>query len=89
KPVVVSVNDPDATVQVEPETLPEGVSFDPATNITVEDKTAPVIDPIEKQDIALNETIKPVVVSVNDPDATVQVEPETLPEGVSFDPATN
>ncbi|MCJ0941673.1 putative Ig domain-containing protein [Mammaliicoccus sciuri] len=58
--------------------------------ITVEDTTAPVVDPVEDQTTEVNTPIKDVTLNVKDnSDQPVTHEVSGLPEGVTYDSETN
>lgn len=73
-PVSVSVRDAAGNTVVETFT------------ITVIDANAPAITPIDDMTAPAGTAIAPIPVTVNEPDATIQV--NGLPAGVTFDPAT-
>ncbi|WP_414047252.1 Ig-like domain-containing protein [Macrococcus equi] len=113
-PIGITTDDSTATVTVS--TLPDGLTYDPATkqitgtpttpgtttvtvtatdgvntttevfDITVTDATAPAITPIADVEVPEDALITPIIITTNDPAATVTV--STLPNGLTYNPAT-
>ena len=57
--------------------------------LTVKDKTAPKIDPIADKTLPPNQPITPINITTDDSTDTINVEPTTLPPGLTFNSATN
>ncbi len=57
--------------------------------LTVKDKTAPKIDPITDKTLPPNQPITPINITTDDSTDTINVEPTTLPPGLTFNSATN
>lgn len=56
--------------------------------LTVKDKTAPRIDPIADKTLPPNQPITPINITTDDSTATINVDPTTLPPGLTFDSTT-